>query len=150
MLYIPCLDDACTDSVLTRFCTTYRAPPIPFFFFYNDRAPPEIYPLPLPAALPIPLETRRGVVGDLDLLRTDARRIAPAVVAKVAVSRERRGALLETAPPDDVGIVGIRGNRCACSAGEDRSRGCDEDGKLLQGRLLGPGPERRGFVGPGA
>src|SRR2546429_6652283 len=25
-----------------------------FFFFLNDPAPPEIYPLPLPAALPIP------------------------------------------------------------------------------------------------
>src|ERR1017187_10679571 len=24
-----------------------------FFFFFNDAAPPEIYPLPLPAALPI-------------------------------------------------------------------------------------------------
>src|SRR2546430_5953397 len=29
-------------------CTSF------FFFFFNDRAPPEIYPLSLPAALPIP------------------------------------------------------------------------------------------------
>src|SRR2546430_15321354 len=30
-----------------------RSKRIPFFFFFNDTAPPEIYPLPLRAALPI-------------------------------------------------------------------------------------------------
>src|SRR5256886_15211762 len=39
-----------------------------FFFFLNDPPTPEIYPLPLPAALPIWIaegETARPLVGDL-------------------------------------------------------------------------------------
>src|SRR5258708_24900837 len=32
-----------------------------YFFFFNDRAPPEIYSLPLPAALPISLVRKGGL-----------------------------------------------------------------------------------------
>src|SRR5260370_38429217 len=32
----------------------------PFFFFLNDPAPPDIYPLPPPAPLPIPALSCRG------------------------------------------------------------------------------------------
>src|SRR5260221_13972477 len=34
----------------------YGHPPISFFFFFNDPAPPEISPLSLPAAFPIPFK----------------------------------------------------------------------------------------------
>src|SRR2546430_13691569 len=37
-----------------------------FFFFLNDTAPPEIYPLPLPDALPIPGARRRQVHAALE------------------------------------------------------------------------------------
>src|SRR2546430_13413234 len=35
------------------FLLLYQLPLMCFFFFLNDPAPPEIYPFPLPAALPI-------------------------------------------------------------------------------------------------
>src|SRR6202795_4537642 len=34
-------------------CSPARCLSVSFFFFLNDTAPPEIYPFPLPAALPI-------------------------------------------------------------------------------------------------
>src|SRR5256884_7654313 len=37
----------------TQITSTSRPPSHYLFFFFNDRAPPEISPLPLPAALPI-------------------------------------------------------------------------------------------------
>src|SRR6202521_4684919 len=43
-------------AALLRDCTPASSPPRPFallFFFFNNRATPEIYPLPLHAALPI-------------------------------------------------------------------------------------------------
>src|ERR1035438_3359518 len=42
-----------------------------FFFFFNDRAPPEISPLPLPAALPICSSSSRSPVS------RRARRLSP-------------------------------------------------------------------------
>src|SRR4051812_50230843 len=59
-----------------------------FFFFLNDPAPPEIYPLPLPDALPIYRRAaRRGVRGrgdargrDVRAARARARAAHPAVV----------------------------------------------------------------------
>src|SRR5256885_8320384 len=41
----------------TRPCRrlSWAHPCVSFFFFLNDPAPPKIYPLPLPAALPTPL-----------------------------------------------------------------------------------------------
>src|SRR2546427_3573713 len=43
-----------TQSViLPRILWLFRLPASSVFFFLNDRAPPEISPLPLPAALPI-------------------------------------------------------------------------------------------------
>src|SRR2546427_3401313 len=38
---------------LYHFCFILRRNPSFFFFFLNDTAPPEIYPLPLPAPFPI-------------------------------------------------------------------------------------------------
>src|SRR5256886_1260591 len=46
------------------FFIMYRLAPISSFFFFNDPAPPEIYPLPLHDALPICRPAR--VVGDLE------------------------------------------------------------------------------------
>src|SRR5258708_3102180 len=40
-------------SLLFFFFTTIPRPPYSFFFFLNNPAPPEIYPLPLHAPLPI-------------------------------------------------------------------------------------------------
>src|SRR4026209_3061473 len=54
-----------------------------FFFFFNDTAPPEIYTLPLPDALPICL----GVNGHR-IRRVDAGN--PAIAAGNAVPRDRK------------------------------------------------------------
>src|SRR2546430_10683403 len=40
-------------------------PPFSLFFFFNDRAPPEIYPLSLHAALPIKERSGRNGHGDV-------------------------------------------------------------------------------------
>src|SRR2546430_14297019 len=37
-----------------------------FFFFLNDPAPPEIYPLPLPPAFPIPHPSRRATAAAVE------------------------------------------------------------------------------------
>src|SRR5256885_5488079 len=44
---------------LNSFFVTLPHPLISFFFFFKDPAPPEISPLPLPAALPIPARFQR-------------------------------------------------------------------------------------------
>src|SRR3989475_8742298 len=41
------------------------------FFFFNDPATPEIYPLPLPAALPIPPDDRRDMLASIGASSTD-------------------------------------------------------------------------------
>src|SRR2546422_8853699 len=67
-----------------------------FFFFLNEPAPPEIYPLPLPAALPIPLQAAD------DLLLRQPLLPAPPDVAP----RGGRGAHpSDHAPPQ--GMVGL-------------------------------------------
>src|SRR2546430_7716739 len=50
-----------------------------FFFFLNDPAPPEIYPLPLHAALPIPAQRGRD---DEPVSAVVPRHHRPAVVAR--------------------------------------------------------------------
>src|SRR3989440_5472111 len=51
-----------------------------FFFFFNDPAPTEISPLPLPAALPISLEGNVNSVAQKQLAEMQARQV-PGVVA---------------------------------------------------------------------
>src|SRR5256886_959217 len=80
-----------------------RKPPTSFFFFLNDRPPPEFYPLPLPAALPIPAaphphlrgaEPRRDVVAFLGPpLHAGARRAGQlAAVPDLELHAVHRGA----------------------------------------------------------
>src|SRR2546430_17580072 len=57
------LDDLLDCTLYQRVFLMIRLPPrsTPFpyaFFFLNDTAPPKIYPLPLPDALPISAKTR--------------------------------------------------------------------------------------------
>src|SRR5256885_7243413 len=50
----------------------------PYFFFFNDPAPPEISPLPLPAALPLSSATYSTVRSLQSPLRVSSTRTAPA------------------------------------------------------------------------
>src|SRR2546426_112532 len=55
---ICCVSERCAPTPLAPasffLSLTSLPPPLAFFFFFNDPAPPEISPFPLPAALPIP------------------------------------------------------------------------------------------------
>src|SRR2546422_8435394 len=86
-----------------------------FFFFLNDTAPPEIYPLPLHAALPISA-ARRGGGG-------------PHGDAAAAGRRSRRGAVARAARAEDPERLPRRG-----TARGRRSRS-EEHTSELQSRL---------------
>src|SRR5256885_16124377 len=45
----------CARILFLLFSTLPLHPPLSNFFFLTDPAPPEFYPLPLPAAFPIPV-----------------------------------------------------------------------------------------------
>src|SRR2546430_1573081 len=49
-----------TINLVPGILMLFRARPIATFFFLNDTPPPEIYPLPLHAALPISKRSGRG------------------------------------------------------------------------------------------
>src|SRR2546430_15861504 len=84
-----------TLSTILIFIDTQS--PIYFFFFFNDRAPPEIYPLPLHAALPIcARHLERDVGGRAEAVDAEpaaGRRFAPleGPVPDDARAEERRG-----------------------------------------------------------
>src|SRR2546425_11688882 len=62
--------------------------PLPFFFFFNNTATPEISPLPLPAALPISRYVPEDAVLGLALLESAARAagaVPPAVTGLLLV-----------------------------------------------------------------
>src|SRR2546429_5022845 len=56
-----------------------------FFFFFNDRAPPEIYPLSLPGALPIPVSTALPIPPPVST--SDARPVAAWTSTSLVTSR---------------------------------------------------------------
>src|SRR2546425_9963212 len=102
------------SSICSCFSKTAYSSRSFFFFFLNDRAPPEISPLPLPAALPIspqPEPRRRRIAGrpravsDLHRHEGDGRGAArgrrrirgeePPPGLRGAVHRHRQPALLD-------------------------------------------------------
>src|SRR2546426_10541126 len=79
-------------------------PPCLFFFFLNDPAPPEIYPLPLPDALPISCHARRALARGAGSPRRSPRRARPpprglSTPASRRLPRERRGPKVDAEPP---------------------------------------------------
>src|SRR5256886_15989897 len=84
--------------------------PLSFFFFLNVRAPPEIYPLPLHAALPIfAAERPRGAAAPSGGARSDSARAG--AHRRGRHRRDPRGAGGARCPGGTLGVGGCRDAR---------------------------------------